>query len=144
MYVRVLLICDLRCLSTSLAWPHPVQWVWPFFVASRSGRRVPLSSAVVGCGYGWISSALHARYINLSSCTNSTPCSIFCPGLTPSVFFLLLFQQRGTICHVRFYLFSYVVCGVLRGSPLAFNTTIPNALLREHDGSIIIIIRPLQ
>ena len=57
-----------------------------------------------------------------------------------SVLFALLFKQRGTICHVRFYLFSSIVCGVLRASVRGEHngaiSTIPAASLREHDGSI--------
>ena len=48
-----------------------------------------------GCGY-------------TGSYTSSTPCSLFCSGLTQLVFFLLrlLFQQCRMLCHVWFCFFS--------------------------------------
>ena len=85
--------------------------------------------------------ACERGYIDyLSSCTSSTPCFFFCPGLTQPVFFLLCSFNSTARCHVRFYRYavslsgSSVVCGVLRGSPrehdCAISTT-PEASLRK-------------
>ena len=55
--------------------------------------------------------------------TSTTPYSIFCSRLTQSVYVLLLrlvFQQRGALCHVRFYVsFS----SLLFAGPFATSTT---------------------
>ena len=65
--------------------------------------------------------------LDLRSCTSSTPCFLFCPGLTQPVLFLLCCFNSAACCQVRFYislLGSSVICGVLHAS------------LREHNCAI--------
>ena len=64
---------------------------------------------------------------NLSNYKSSTPCSIICLGLNSTyvLFTPQLHQCRSAMSHlVLYFLFSSIVCGILRGS------------LQEHDGAI--------
>ena len=106
-------------------------------------QQLAHSSSSLSLPECWAGSGNEATLVSrdyLSSCTSSTPCFLFFPGLTQPVFFLVCcFDSTAPArCHVRFYVSqlsgSSVVCGVLRGSlrehDCAISTT-PEASLRE-------------
>ena len=80
-----------------------------------------------------------ARLYTSAAARSSTPCFLFCHGLTQPVFFLLVCFNSTVRCHacVRFYVSlsgSSVVCGVFRRSLREHNyaiATTPEASLRE-------------
>ena len=106
---------DLRCLSSSPETGRSYSVV----VLDRS--QAPPSSPSLFCTR-MLGRACERGYISLgdylSSCMSSTPCFLFCPGLTQPLSFLLCIFNSAARCDIRFYAVSLsgssVVCGVLR------------------------------
>ena len=104
--------------------PRPEDWMRLLNVVLDCPRPALRCFSVPEC---WADEATVVLQDYLSSCTSSTPCFLFWPGLTQPVFFLLCCFSGAVRCHVWFYVShsgSSVVCGVLHGS------------LREHDCAI--------
>ena len=88
---------------------------------------------------GWtMTLGLLSREDSHSRCTSSTPWSIFCPGLTRSMFFCsAVLAAQHVLLTIPCYMFlSFIVCGILQLCESLRDTMVPpEASLQEQDGS---------